>query len=244
MIASVRVNMIVEGQTEETFVQDLLEDYFAHYGIYISKRCIETGRVSSRSVELGQKGPRTFKGGMSSYKKAKKDIKRWLRENKSAFLTTMFDLYALPNDFPNYKQSQSITDPYKRVGQLENGLARDIGNLHFIPYIQLHEFEGLLFSNVEAIDTVLSLYGNGSKLSQLRDIRSKFKTPEEIDQGATTAPSKRLLSLYTGYDKIAFGPLIAKEIGLDTIRNECPHFNKWMTSLCTVAHNGGMTHQK
>jgi oligopeptide/dipeptide ABC transporter ATP-binding protein len=62
-------------------------------------------------------------------------------------------------------------------------------------------------------------------------IRAQFKAPEEINDGETTAPSKRLQSLYPGYDKILFDPLIAQRIGLDKLRQECPHFRDWMSKL-------------
>jgi hypothetical protein len=121
------------------------------------------------------------------------------------------------------------------VSLLEAGLAADIGNPRFIAYIQLHEFEGLLFSDVQAIDAVLKVHQGRSQLAKLKKIRAQFRTPEEIDDGNTTTPSKRLKSLYAGYDKVAFGSLIAQRIGLDALRRECPHFNEWVSKLEILA---------
>ena len=73
------------------------------------------------------------------------------------------------------------------------------------------------------------------KESELRDIRTKFNTPEEIDEGQTTAPSKRLISLYEGYDKVPFGSLIAERIGLERILEECPHFDEWVSKILALA---------
>jgi len=106
----VRVNIIVEGQTEETFVNRILREELGPCGISISARSVETKRKKSRfdrSTEIRR-------GGLSKYAKAKKDIQRWLREDRSAYLTTMFDLYALPSDFPKREEARRLQDPYGR----------------------------------------------------------------------------------------------------------------------------------
>lgn len=227
----VRVNIIVEGPTEETFVNKILAVDLGLRGISISARSVETKRKKSRfdrSIEIKR-------GGLSKYDKVKRDIQRWLKEDRGAYLTTMFDLYELPPDFPNRQEARRLRDPYKKVMRLEQGLAEDIGDPRFIPYIQLHEFEGLLFSDVEAIDHVLEIYQSDSHLRELKYIRTKFNTPEEIYEGQTTAPSKRLLNLYEGYDKVLFGSLIAGRIGLERMREECPHFNEWVSKMLDLA---------
>jgi hypothetical protein len=220
-----RLNIIVEGQTEETFVQDVLQQPLAKGGVYISVRCVETGR----------KHGRVHRGGITSYAKARRDIRDWLLDDRSAYPTTMFDLYKLPKGFPEMKRAKGMRDPYQRVSLLEAGLAADIGNPRFIAYIQLHEFEGLLFSDVEAIDDVLKVHHGRSQLARLKKIRAQFGTPEEIDDGETTTPSKRLQSLYPGYDKVTSGSLIAQRIGLEALRRECPHFNEWVSKLEILA---------
>jgi hypothetical protein len=226
MSPGVRVNFIVEGQTEETFVRDVMGEPLANLGVYVAARCVETGR----------KHGQTFRGGMTSYARTKRDILRWLAEDQSAYLTTMFDLYRLPADFPTRSQSPAHINPYDKVRNLETAFAQDIQNERFIPHIQLYEFEGLLFSNVQAIDAILKIYRGGrSQLKALEQARSQVKTPEEIDDGDTTAPSKRLKSLYPAYDKPAFGPRIAQRIGLDTLRRECPHLHEWVSGLEALA---------
>lgn len=216
-----RLNMIVEGQTEETFVRDLLLESLARRGVYVQVRCVETRRKHGRA----------YRGGITTYAKARRDMQRWLLEDKTAYLTTMFDLYKLPTEFPGFDHAMNLKDPYQKVQHLESSLAADIANPRFIPYIQLHEFEGLLFSDVQTLDTILAVHHSRSHLTNLQQIRAQFKFPEEIDDGETTAPSKRLQRLYTSYDKVLFGPLIAQRIGLDRLRQECPHFHEWMTKL-------------
>lgn len=221
MSAIARLNIIVEGQTEETFVRDLLREPLANRGVYVYVRCVETGR----------KHGRVYRGGITSYTKAKRDMQRWLSEDKTAYLTTMFDLYKLPTDFPGIEQAWHFGDPYQKVSHLEGSLAADIAAPRCIPYVQLHEFEGLLFSDIQAIDAILKVHHNRSQLTILQQIRTQFRTPEEVNDGETTAPSKRLQSLYARYDKVLFGALIAQRIGLDTIRQECPHFRDWVSKL-------------
>ena len=220
MSSLVRVNILVEGQTEETFVRNVLAEPLGCQHISVRACCIETGR----------KHGRIYRGGMTTYIKAKRDIQRWLSSDSAAYLTTMFDLYKLPGDFPGVAEAAGLRDPYAKVKHLETALSADVPNPRFIPYLQLHEFEGLLFSDVQAIDEILQVYHH-SQLAALQEVRAQFTTPEVIDDGEATAPSKRLKRLYPGYDKVTFGPRIAQRIGLHTLRQECSHFDTWLTRL-------------
>lgn len=142
----------------------------------------------------------------------------------------------LPQDLPGVLEGKRLPDPYEKVKSLEGKLAQAIGSRRFIPYIQLHEYEALLFSDVVMIDQVLAPFQRRSNLEALQKIRAQYRTPEEINDGETTAPSKRLRSLYAGYDKVVSGPLIAKRIGLDTLKRECPHFREWISRLEALTH--------
>ncbi len=217
----VRVNFVVEGVTEETFVRRILAPAFAPDGLYLYARSVETGSHRGRIA----------RGGMTTYAKARRDIQNWLAEDRTAYLTTMFDLYRLPGDFPGLPQAKSQTDAYMKVEEIEKALTADMGDPRFVAHVQLHEFEGLLFSEVSQIDAVLCEYAAASRLADLEKIRAAFVSPEKINDGPTTAPSKRLMALYPGYDKPAFGPLIANRIGLAKIRAECSHFDAWLARL-------------
>lgn len=234
---NIRLNFIVEGTTEEIFVRDVLKDPFAEKNIFVSARRVETCRKQLRNVDYYKPGKQVkiYRGGVPNFEKVRRDINRWLTEDNSAYLTTMFDLYALPNDFPRFDEAMRKSNSYEKVRVIEEGFEETINNSHFIPYIQLHEFEGLLFSNVEAIDEVLKPYQDRSQLGKLKDIRGQFATPEDINDGAQTAPSKRLLNLYGSYNKDVFGSRIAKRIGIDNMRNECKHFNDWVVTLIELA---------
>ena len=172
-------------------------------------------------------GP-SFRGGIGSYDKVKKELLKLLRDSSAAAVSTMFDYYGLPQSFPGRSAPQGNTC-LERVEFVEHALASDINNCRFIPFLTLHEFEGLLFSSTA--DMANCLPGGTSLESKFQEIRQQFKTPEDINDHPESAPSKRILDLYPSYQKPSFGVTIASRIGLQKIRKECPHFSKWLSKL-------------
>lgn len=210
----IRLHCIVEGQTEQTFVRELLQKWLQDFNIWIEPRLLPTS-------------PRGAGGGIN-YERLKTHLTNYLKKDKTAYFTTMIDLYKLHPGFPGFREAPP--DPYEKVQFLEQRLQDSFNSEHFIPYIQLHEFEGLLFSQVTAIADVLE-EGHSANLAALQGIRRLFDTPELINNGESTAPSKRLIGLYPNYAKVAFGYRIATRIGLPRIRAECRHFNAWLSRL-------------
>ena len=100
-------------------------------------------------------------------------------------------------------------------------------------YIQLHEFEALLFSDPQGF--LEAFPDKASAVAQLAAIRAQFPGPEDIDNDPLTAPSKRILNILPDYQKPVAGLLIAQKIGLDVIRAECGHFDQWFTRLLALA---------
>ena len=210
-----RVLVFVEGQTEETFVRDLLVPYFSRLGIYLTPI-------------LAQTSP-GHKGGIVSYGKVKHQLTRLCRQDQGAYVTTMMDYYGLPNDFPGL--DGRVPDAHEQVARLEQALQQDIDAPNFIPNLMLHEFEALLFSAPEKIAEWLD---DQALLAPMAAIRGAFATPEHINNSPQTAPSKRILALVPHYKKTVDGPLIAEDIGLDAIRAQCPHFNNWIERLLAL----------
>ncbi|HDT6079653.1 TPA: DUF4276 family protein [Aeromonas veronii bv. veronii] len=210
-----RVLVFVEGQTEETFLRDLLVPYFSRLGIYLTPI-------------LAQTSP-GHKGGIVSYGKVKHQLTRLCRQDQGAYVTTMMDYYGLPNDFPGL--DGRVADAHEQVVRLEQALQRDIDAPNFIPNLMLHEFEALLFSAPEKIAEWLD---DQALLAPMAAIRAAFATPEHINNSPQTAPSKRILALVPHYKKTVDGPLIAEDIGLDAIRAQCPHFNNWIERLLAL----------
>ncbi len=219
----IRLNVIAEGQTEQTFVRDVLVEHLAGHEVFASVRCVETGR----------RGAKIFRGGVTSYQKARRDLVLWMKEDSKAdaYFTTMFDLYGIPKDFPGYEKCRRERDPLVRVSAMEECFGEDIDHPRFVPYIQLHEFEALLFSEPEEFKGFF--LDKPEQIDKLKAIAGEFESPEQIDDGDETAPSKRIADVLPQYQalKRVAGPLIAMAIGLPVMRGRCDHFNEWITEL-------------
>ena len=217
-----RLHFVVEGQTEEAFVNTVLVPHLAQLSIISVARCVTTSR----------KGGLKHRGGVNNYEQVKNDISRWTREdrNSDARFTTMLDLYALPQSFPGY-ESASRLPPLQRVEALESALKEDIGDRRFIPYIQLHEFEALLLSDPQKLGAHFQC--GDDAIRRLADMASRFQSPELIDNGSETAPSKRIIAEIPEYSgaKASAGPIVANHIGLDALRLKCEHFREWLDKL-------------
>ncbi|KHS90014.1 DUF4276 family protein [Pectobacterium brasiliense] len=210
-----RINVFVEGQTEETFVRDTLAPYFVRQGIYLNAILAQTSRG--------------HKGGIVSYGKVKHQITRLCQQDKKAWVTTLIDYYGLPTDFPMIGQGKSVNeDIYSWIENLENAFDADIAQPNFIANFLLHEFEALLFCDPEKFADWLE---EKKPIIELNNIKLAFDSPESINNSPQTAPSKRILAAIPEYQKTLHGPLIAADIGLDTIRRQCPHFDGWLQRL-------------
>ena len=215
-----RINVVVEGQAEETFINELLAKHLAAFGVFLT----------ARRVEFGRKQGRLYRGGLINYPKLQKDVLNWLNHDTDARVTTMVDLYALPEDFPGRRDAANVADPHQRVAYLENAFAEAIDCRHrLIPYIQLHEFEAILFTDISKLANYYPAFT--ASLQRLVTEASRYASPELINEGETSAPSKRILREVPLYDKVTAGSLLAIELTLPVIRQACPHFNGWVTGL-------------
>ncbi len=226
----VRLSIILEGDTEESFANQILRPHLAHRQVYLSARRVETSREKGKA---GRKPAKIFRGGMTTYARAKKDLMRWMTQDQDQALhfTTMFDLYALPRDFPGFEAAATVADPYQRVAALEAAFSADVDQQRFIPYIQLHEFEALLLSRPEVFGDYYT--PQRPQVAELVRLCAGVASPEMIDDDPQSAPSKRLSRLFSdfGRSKSTIGPLLAEWIGLPVIRAKCPHFDAWLTML-------------
>ena len=216
-----RLNLVVEGQTEETFVRDLLRPHLLGFGVTATARCVKTGRKRGRD----------FRGGVVNYAKVRKDLTLWMREDQrpEAHFATFIDLYRLPRDFPGYEAAEKAGDIHARVSRIEEAFEADIAHHlgQFIPHIQPYEFEALLFAHPGAFE--LRFPDRAQRVAMLTDTAAEFASPEHIDDD--DPPSKRILSIFPDYDKTGDGPILAAEIGLSAMRGRCAHFGAWLTKL-------------
>lgn len=222
-----RLHITAEGATEERFVNDCLCIYLASYQVYCDVRKVLTSEDSMRHIE--------YRGGfrrVNAYTIVRRDITNWLAEDHdpNCYFTTMFDYYALPIDFPGMRESQHIANPYERIQYLEEALSADIHNRRFIPYIQLHEFEALIFAAPQNL--ILEYPDCDAEIASLVRISEHFDNPELINQSPLTAPSKRIIAAIPehAHNKPA-GALVAQEIGIPKLREKCPHFDEWLAQL-------------
>lgn len=223
----IRLHALVEGQTEERFFKDVIVPHLEKHDISAKVQTINSGTESS-----GLQG-----GGWNSYAKARRDLRRWRKEDPEAWFTTMVDLYAIPEDFPRLDEARQRPDAYAQVHHLEQAWKEAFvgeGFERFVPYIQLHEFEALILVAPQELSGVFLEHAEGVE-RLTTDIAGL--EPELIDDKPDTAPSKRIITHVPPYRrrKAHAGPAVAAKIGLATLRDRCPHFHSWLSTLERLA---------
>ena len=215
-----RIIIICEGQTEQEFCNTLLQPYFGANGITLQAPLIK----------------KTM-GGIANWTVLKREIETYLRREKDVLVTTLIDYYGIKDShgFPLWAEKQAIADKNQRLDELEAAMQADVDeNLRprFVPYLQLHEFEGLLFNDIQVFYTTFNedeLVGE----DELEQTFTDFDNPEMINDGVETSPSHRLERIISGYDKVVYGCCLAEAIGLNKMRQKSPRFDNWLKRLET-----------
>lgn len=222
----VRLHVLAEGQTEETFVNRVLKPHLALRAVYVDVRCICTRKMRSRQAA----------GGIVPYDLFKNDLDRWIAEdcNVDSWFTTMIDLIGLPSTFPGHDPDAGLSDPFLRVAVIETAMDTDQEYQRFVPYIQLHEFETFLFVDPQQLDW--EFLEHDAQIEELVKLSREFETAEHINDDPTTAPSRRIVERIPEYAgrKASAGPSVAEKIGLDKLRASCRHFGEWLSRLETL----------
>lgn len=228
-----RLLVHVEGQTEETFVNEVLAEHLYENGYTV---------VGARL--FGNARQRARRGGVKPWHAVKRDVIRHLQEDDGAVSTLMVDYYAMPKSgdgaWPGRDAACVLAHANKAAliqDQLHADVAGELGNdlqaARFVPFVLMHEFEALLFSDCLAFAKGV---GRSDLAEAMQLVRNQFGSPEEINDSPATAPSKRVELLIEGYQKPLYGNLAALEIGLARMRIECPQFGSWVTRLEQAAH--------
>ena len=217
-----RLLVLVEGETEETFVNQVLARHL---------HCRGYESVTARL--LGRVRPRSQRGGIPPWSSAKGEVVRFLKEDTGIAVALMVDYYGLPESgkdgWPGRSAGAGADTVEQAIGEdIASAMGRGFDRGRFLPCVTMHEFEALLFSDCEAFGRALERPGLGRSL---QNIRNRFSNPEKIDDSPEGAPSKRIERLIPKYEKPLMGNLAALEIGLDKIRTECPHFRGWLERL-------------
>ena len=205
--------MLCEGPTEVEFVRRILRPHLSRNGTFV-KPGIPLNRQNF-GVVGHDKLYMAWKGAVGSAR-------------PHQFVTTMIDLYALPEDYPG--RVLFPDDARARARGVESRMREAMPSRQWLPYVQLHEFEALIYTDLEAL---VPQFPGADLTVGLRDLRSEIGDlkPEEIGEGPQTAPSKRLLRHVPTYAKAQAGPAALETIGLPALRAACPHFDAWITTL-------------
>lgn len=199
-----RVAVIVEGDTEERFVNHVLRDELA--GVALIPLNLSGGAVSMHYM-LGSIVP--------------------LMYERHACVTTMVDFYKFKN--PARKSgAEDIERELAEAVEEKVRHSRTGSRTVFLPYLQKHEFEALLFADREIMAECLGLSG-----AQRRKLTAIKGNPEDIDHDHP--PSKRIIDIHRKYEKEINGVEIARKIGLAKIARECPRFGGWLAELRKIA---------
>jgi hypothetical protein len=219
-----RLYLTVEGQTEQAFAVEVLQPHLFTFNVFVTKPRL--------TAPHGRRGGRIPHGGMFyTFAHALADMQRWLREDKSpeARFSMMVDLYSLPHDVPGHAEAMALASLYAQAATLEAALADVVKDQRFIPYVQVYEFEALLLSAPEKFAEQFEQ--REKQIALLLTECDSFTSPELINDGQHTHPKARIKTYLEDYDENVDGPLLAQAIGLDRIRQKCPHFGQWLTKL-------------
>ena len=207
----IRVCIICEGLTEVEFVNHCLEPYLRPSGVsaYGTVLKAKSGRHRGGRVTVGRLA------------------------NNLSFLYSETDRVTTLVDFYGFKD-RAARSRVELEAAILAGVARSTRGYDprfVLPYVQMYEFEGLLFTEPQAFEEVLDGWNDYTKRA-LEAVAQEFTSPEEINDSRETAPSKRIQRIFEGaYFKTVHGPLIAESIGMDAIQAKCPAFSEWVGKL-------------
>jgi len=218
-MSSAAVIAIVEGQTEQTFIREVLAPELAKRSVFIS------------AALLGRPG---HKGGNVSFVRALDDIGRHLKQRPDTYVTTLLDFFRIDPGWPGRSDIGAGGSARAKAAVIERATLAAVKakypsldiDRRFLPYVAMHEFEALLFSEAGILADAL-----GVTEESILEIIQAYGEPEAINDRPQTAPSKRIAQLRRGYRKVTMGSSIARSIGIGRMRRECPHFDRWLTRL-------------
>jgi len=228
-MSNVEVYVVVEGRTEQTFIRDVLAPAMSYRGVFLHPALI------------GKPG---HKGGDIRFDRARTDIGDFLRQRHDTYVSTMFDYFRIDADWPGRAEVRQRIEggatltARQKAGILETATRQAIEQSYpqsnagkrFIPYVEMHEFEAMLFSDANVLAGKADI-----DISAIDHILDEHGDPEEIDDDPLQAPSRRIIALNNSYRKVAMGKVITEAIGIPILRKKCSHFNEWLTGLEALA---------
>jgi hypothetical protein len=222
------VIVVAEGQSEARAVTQVLAPHLRAFSVFIKPELV--GKKVRHDVS-------SHHGGVLDYKPVREHIRATLRryDRPHQHVTTMIDFYSLPANTPGTADARHVTVPDEAATIIERAMSEDVGDVRFIPYLQLHEFEALVLADVDRLaDHYRDIYSDwAARIGRLSQLVNQCGGPEHVNGGRKTHPAARIISEFPAYQraKSFVGPAVAAAIGLPRLREACPHFSKWVTRL-------------
>jgi hypothetical protein len=221
---------IVEGETELEFINRIVIPYLYRNGLSTMIKAI----------------PVTMSGGghgFNNIQHFKNTIEPILKNRNQPLITTMLDYYGINSEtkLPGFLECDKLSFIDDKIICLENALNQQVQSIQsyqfFIPYIQKHEMETLLFANPEE---GFDLESEAIK-NDVLEVCKVFSNIEDINNSYETAPSKRLEKIYTDnnsrYQKGADAVDIAELTGIEIMLAKSPRFKNWIENLIETVRN-------
>jgi len=217
-MSNIEVMVLVEGQTEQTFIKSLLSPYIFN--------------LTKQKVFLTPMQPGRQSGDVR-FERYEKDIGKHLKQRNDTYITLMVDYYGVKN-WPGLEESKLQATHIKKAEVMNRETAKRVQELfpeqnreyRFIPYVSMHEIEALYFSDATSIAQIMNI-----ERTEIESILRKYGEPEAINDNPNTAPSKRLIKLSPEFKKTINGIAIAKAVGIQRMRERCSLFNEWVMRI-------------
>jgi len=221
----VRIVAVVEGATEQAFIERVVAPHLVSHGIGISAR------------RIGEPG---HKGGNINFDRLMNDVNLLLKQEHSTHVTTLIDRYGLGSGWPDRQTLNQIRDPNVALSLVCGVMSKEIVSRtdesirkdRFHPYVQFYETEAFLFVEPRLTAEML---GQKDKWTLIASCLTEFDTPEHINDNANQAPSKRIQQIFENYQKgrglNAHLPNVCEKIGIAEVRKACPLFDGWIHNL-------------
>ena len=224
-MSSTEVIAVVEGKTEKTFIAEVLAPSLWDREIFM------------RATLLKKPGQN---GGDVKFDRVKRDIGNHLKQRGDTYVTLLVDFYGINSKWPELGAARAQRTPCDKANCFTEDLQQRIRDSfpdcnpeqRFIPYVAMHEFEAMLFSEPGILADAIQV-----NESDIRGILAECGEPEDINDSSTTAPSKRLRRLSATFKKTTTGIDIAKRIGVRAIREACPLFDQWLTTIESLGND-------
>jgi Domain of unknown function (DUF4276) len=211
-----QVAILVEGQTEEQFVIRVLRSHVASSGLWLQPIVVETSRTPTGLKARGG-------GGWKHYDR---NLRVLLGQGHWHRIGLLVDYYAYPADGPGAEAPGTGRPRHQRVLK---ALAAEYPDPRFVPGLALHEFEAWVIAAAVCDGRLL---GEQAPAERLREIAKQFDGDVElINDGAMTAPSKRIAAAWPGYSKTVDGVDAILSAGFEHVLALCPTLQDWLSRL-------------